>query len=174
MSTYLHFSVHPTLVASVKGSRFAFVCQALSDFVLLECFDLTLFFFGCSAVLPSSQWTQQPFIQMRMNNIFLSPLEAPDNALIEADKPLLIQFFFSWQIKSCHLLMVINYWYLADCKWCLCQGVKCLQFLSSHLPTGSFPHLVLNLKPNCREKQWVVGIWVCGCEQGDTWGQKGL
>lgn len=53
--------------------------------------------------------------------------------------------------------MVINYWYLADCKWCLCQGVKCLQFLSSRLPIGSFPHLVLNLKPNCEEE--AVSCW---------------
>lgn len=55
--------------------------------------------------------------------------------------------------------MVINYWYLADCKWCLCQGVKCLQFLSSHLPIGSFPPFSFIFKtPTARRDSELLGF----------------
>lgn len=84
--------IQPIVFALAKERKFSF--SSLNDFVLLEC--LTHFLF--SALLPSSKRThrQQPYIQMRMNNIFISPLEAPDNALIEAEKPLLIPFFHGW------------------------------------------------------------------------------
>lgn len=71
----------------MQPSVFSFV--RLVDFVLLELTLLSSF-----AVSSMPTYIQQTFIQIRMNNIFISPLEAPDNALIEADKPPLIPFFF--------------------------------------------------------------------------------
>lgn len=135
------------------------LCLLARLWFILSCLvlDSHYFLILCSALLP---------------NIFINPLEAPDNALIEADKPFLIPFF-SWLIKSCHLLMVINYWYLADCNWCLCQGVSPVSVISSAhwlLPPFSF-----KLTPNSEEKQRVVGIFlVCSCEREDTRGHRVL
>lgn len=76
---------------------------------------------------------------MRVGNIFISPLDTPDNTFVDADiRAPPAPHSLQWLIKSCHLLMVINYWYLADCMKCLCQGVKCLRLLSPHLPIGCF------------------------------------
>lgn len=69
---------------------------------LPECFDLTHF---TGSLLLGSQ-RRRVFILM--NNTFISPLEAPDNALIAADSAPPHPLFFPQQIKSRHLLMVIN------------------------------------------------------------------
>lgn len=82
---------HPTLETAVD-SRFAFVCRAPDDFALLGWFDLTHFIGSqlCSSVASDTR----RFIQVGRNNVFISTLETPDNALIEADKPLTDSVFF--------------------------------------------------------------------------------
>lgn len=128
-----------------KESRLAFVCQALKYFVVPECFDLTHFLqggrvSGCflsSAALKSVNATTIP--PNEGEKYIHQPIRHPWQCIYRRWYTPRPPRSLQWQIKSCHLLMVINYWYLADCMQCLCQGVKCLQLLSPRLPSGCPP-----------------------------------